>query len=129
MWTLLLGAVVIPVGAVVLFALLEFASTKLTIGDVLLAASRDMCNVSIGIVGGLFGVERLQARLGPGAPVEAITLVGLNVILCAIAFGVSKRGNDLGMEKQSTQATVCVFIGCVSIAIPSLIILWMGGSS
>jgi hypothetical protein len=129
MWILLLGAVVIPVGAVVLFALLEFASTKLTIGDVLLAASRDMCNVSIGIVGGLFGISKLQTRLGSGAPIEAITLVGLNVILSAVAFGVSKRGSDLGMAKQSTQATVCLFIGCVSIAIPSLIILLIGGSS
>jgi hypothetical protein len=125
MLILLLGAVVIPVGAVVLFAILEYASsTTLTVWEILVASSRDMCNVSIGIVGGMFGNEKLQARLGPGVAIEAIVLVGLNVILCAVALLVSKRGRNLGLDKQ---AFICLFIGCFSIAIPSIVIFWIGG--
>jgi hypothetical protein len=121
----MLGAVGIPVGAVLLFAILEgAATTTLTVWEIILAASRDMCNVSIGIVGGIFGNEKLQARLGSGAPIEAIGLVGLNVLLCAVSLLVSKRWSNLGMDKR---AFICLFIGSFSIAIPSIMILLIGG--
>ena len=126
MWALLLGSVGIPFAAVALFAVLEGASTRLSVWEILLGASRDMCNVSIGIVGGIFGNAQLLNRLGSNAPVYGIGLEFLNIILCAIALLVSKRGSFIGLV---TQAKICLFIGCFSIAIPSIMILWIGGFS
>jgi hypothetical protein len=64
---LLLAAVGVPVMALTFFALLEGALTDHTPWQVLSDSGTDLCNLSIGIVGGMFLSTQLQTRIGQGA--------------------------------------------------------------
>jgi hypothetical protein len=124
MLLLLLAAVGIPVMALAFFTILEGALSTFGVWDILLRTGKDLCNVSIGIVGGLFLNGRLQTRVGEGAPVIAIGLVMLDLILAALVILVSERLTSLA---RNIRGYMSVFIGLVAVAIPSAMILWFGG--
>src|SRR5690348_1316908 len=102
MWILFLSSVGIPLLALVFFFLVEFASSTREIWDSLQKASLDLCNVSIGIVGGLFLNERFRVQIGSGAPVISIAFVMINLVLAAVVLVLQRRFlSRLGVDRVS----------------------------
>ena len=125
MWLLLLSSVGIPVMALCFFFLVEFAASNKELWEALQKASLDLCHVSIGIVGGLFLDEKLRLLMGPGAAVISVGIVMFTLILSAIALLLQKRYSaSWGLEIVSY---LSLFIGFLALAIPSGLIVWVGG--
>ncbi len=125
-WVLLLSAIVIPVMAVVFFAVLEAAYTQDTIWRVLSKTGSDLCTLSVGIVGGMFLNAQLQNQIGQGAaPIVGIAIVLLNLILASTVMLVQRRFQTMSLD---TKAYISIFLGVITIAVPTGILAWIGGS-
>jgi hypothetical protein len=126
MWILLLAAVGVPVMALAFFALLEGALSQHTPWEVLSDTGTDLCNLSIGIVGGMFLSTQLQTRIGQvAAPVVAISVVMLNLILAAMVMLVNKRFAAMPLDRK---AYLSIFLGLIAVAVPSGMIIWFGAT-
>lgn len=122
---LFLAAVVIPVMALIFFGLLEFAFIpSRTPWEALTDTGADLCNLSIGIVGGMFLNASLQVHVGQGAAVWGIFVELLILILTAFVMIVKHRFATLPWDKR---AYICIGLGVVAVAVPSGMILGFGG--
>jgi hypothetical protein len=119
----ILSAVGLPLLAIAFFTILEAAFSTAGIWTILSAAGLDLCRISIGIVGAMF--LDVQIRAAPGT-VAAFVLM-LELILAAVAMLVSRRATDLGISQESTRAVGILFLGIVSMVIPSVLIVMNGG--
>ena len=90
----------------------------------LMESGVDMCRISIGIVGAMF--LDFQVRAATGTWAAAILL--LELIIAAGAMLVRNRASDMGIVRQSVQACSILFLGIVSMVVPSMLIaLIVGG--
>jgi hypothetical protein len=119
---LLFAAVGIPVMALTLFAVLEGALTTRTVWQILTKSGLDLCILGVGIVGGTFLNEKLQARVGASAPIVAVGMVLADLILAATVLLVTSPSRFKRLT-EIRRAYACVFIGVVAVALPSGLIL------
>jgi hypothetical protein len=122
---LLSASVGIPVLALIVFGVLEWALGQKDIFDVLQRAGLDLCHVSIGILGGIFLNQQLEIQMGRAAAIIAVVVVLLELALAALGLGFRNRVQTLGTQ---TTTYLCVFMGVLAVAIPSGILVWLGGS-
>ena len=126
MGLLFLASVGIPVLVTLVFSVLEgaYRNDKL-VWEILQKTALDLCTVSFGIVGGMFLNEKIQARIGAGAPIYGVAIVILNFGLASLIILIQRRfGDNVGLDKVAYWSLA---VGAFAVAIPSVMIIWFGG--
>jgi hypothetical protein len=111
-------AVGIPLMAIIFFAVIEAAMSRIGLWTSLSNAGLDLCQVSIGIVGATF----IDVPSGHGS----LFVLFFALILAGSAMLVEKRATDMGIELQSTKATCILGFGIVAMVTPAAMILLSG---
>lgn len=125
MLLLLTASVGLPVAALAVLGIMEWSLGDKNILQVLQRAGLDLCNVSLGILGGIFLNAQLEKSLGQAAPVVAVTSALVEIALVALVLGFHRRSVQWGDVK----TTYCsLFAGVFAAALPSILLLWFGGN-
>jgi len=121
---LFMSSVVIPGVAVILFSIIEALGGSNTLWQQAKRVGLDLCILSIGIVGGLFSNVRVASQFGTTAtPQLSVLLVLINLMLAGSIMLIDKRFQ----WDERLKACLSVFFGVVTVAIPSGIVLLVGG--
>jgi hypothetical protein len=122
---LMVATVGVPLLAMILLAILEVLGMPATLWQQFKTIGHDLCILSFGIAASMFGNAGLRGRLDPEmAALTSIVVVIFNVILAAVIILVDSRCHNW---PESGKGSLSIFLGVLSVAIPSGVILYVAG--
>ena len=120
----MISTVGVPALAMILLAILESMGAPSNPWQQLKRVGHDLCILSIGIAGSMFGNGRIQGHVDAvWAAVVSIVVVLINLILAAVVIWVDCRCTKC---TDSGKGSLSIFLGVVTVAIPSGVIIWVG---
>jgi len=121
----MISTVGVPALAMILLAIVEAMDASATPWQQVKRVGHDLCVLSIGIAASMFGNGRLQGHIEPvAAAVATSVVVIINLILAAVVILVDCRCTkctDWG------KGSLSIFLGVVTVAIPSGVIIYVAG--
>jgi hypothetical protein len=120
---LMASTVGVPLLAMILLAILEAIGVPATPWQQLKRVGHDLCILSFGIAASMFGNSNLRGHLDPeAAAVISIVVVIFNMILAGIIILVDSRVQNWA---DRTKGSLSAFLGVITVAIPSGVILYV----
>lgn len=120
---LMTATVGVPALAMILLAIVESMGAPVTAWLQVKRVGHDLCILSIGIAGSMFGSSRLQGRFEPViAAVVSIVVVLINLILASVVIWFDCRCASCA---EWAKGCVSIFLGVLTVAIPSGVIIYV----
>jgi hypothetical protein len=122
MGLLMASTVGVPTLAMILLAIVE-SMAPVSPWQQVKRVGHDLCILSIGIAGSMFGNVRLQGHIDLGhAAVVSIVVVLVNLILAAVVILVDSRCSTC---TDRGKGSLSIFLGVVTVAIPSGVMIYV----